>query len=114
MEAHIHVTYTLLHPLAMALQSEQLIWSLLASIFLLIMLSISILALLLVARRSIGLQKSIVLVVYSLSVTLGVLFWASMGMTEAEIFAVFIPLTMGVGVSVGSCISNAYSRRKME
>ena len=114
-ESHIRVmTYSLYHPLAMVLQSEQLVWSLLAFIFLLIMLSISILALLLVARRSGGLQKSIILAVYSLSVTLGVLFWASMGMTEVETFAVFIPLTMGVGASVGSCISNAYSRRRME
>lgn len=90
-------------------QDEPSMASLFVSVVLLIMLSISVFTLLLVAKRSFGLQKTIILAVYSLSVTVGVLFWGSMGMTEAETFAVFIPLTMGLGASVGLCI-HAYVR----
>ena len=108
------VAHSTLRASPMASQAEPSMGSLIVCVILLIMLSASIIALLLVAKRSIGLQKTIILVVYSLSDTLGILLWASMGTTKAEIFAVFIPLTMGVGASVGLGISHAYGRRRME
>ena len=63
--------------------------------------SAGIFALLLVAKRSNGLQRTMIFVAYSLSATLGVLFWTFMGLTEVDTFTVFMPLMMSVAASLG-------------
>ena len=104
---HVVACY-LLHKLGMALRAKPFIWFLLPLIVLPILLSTSLFALLLVAKRAVGLQRPVILVVYSLSATLGVHFWRLIGMTEAETFAVFMPLTMSIGASVGLWLSHAF------
>ena len=102
------VAYSMLHKLGIALRVELTMWLLLPPVLLPTLLSTSLFALLLVAKRAVGHQRTVILVVYSLSATLGVRFWTSIGMTEAETFAVFMPLTMSCGTTAGLWLSHAF------